>query len=257
MLLYSSHFAWQNFALDDVLSFDLGNSQIIGGLQVKPELGTGSKVAGKPQSGIGRYAAFLADDVVNARGWHFKRDSQGVAAQVERVKIFLAQHFAGMDGRQWVAGNHIGKVELVKVLGQYGHGLALVVIHYLNIESVIAFKPEANTPLVINPDAPTSKPVTGQFFQPVAGWVAQVIRADGCIQQHQFTQCQRLKIAWPFTRFMPGEDRGGVLAFKRLNHWYDFITQSVKRQTLKTMTMLIKRGRVGKSLKHPCPFASP
>ena len=44
---------------------------------------------------------------------------------------------------------------------------------------------EANAPLVVDPDAVLSDPVTSQAFQPVSGWAAEVLQRVRRVQEKQ------------------------------------------------------------------------
>jgi hypothetical protein len=107
-----------------------------------------------------------------------------------------------------------------------------MVIHYFNIVRVTVFKPETQTPLVIDPNAPLSRPIASQFLQAVARWVTQVVNAYRSVQQHELTQCQRLETDRPFPDLPTRKDGGGMFALERLDHGIDYITQFVKRKAL-------------------------
>jgi hypothetical protein len=98
------------------------------------------------------------------------------------------------------------------------HGLALMVISYFNTVSVVVLKPETQTPLVIDPNAPLPSPVATQFFQTIAWWVTQVINAYCNIQQHELTQRQSLEVNRPLPYLPTSKDSGGVFASERLDH---------------------------------------
>jgi len=53
-----------------------------------------------------------------------------------------------------------------------------MVIGNFNIEGVIAFPSKADTPLVVDTDAPLTNPVTSKFFQPVGRRNPQIIQRD-------------------------------------------------------------------------------
>jgi hypothetical protein len=48
-----------------------------------------------------------------------------------------------------------------------------MVVHNLNISRVTPLKAEAQSPLLIDADAPKARSITAQFFQPVSGRRAQ------------------------------------------------------------------------------------
>ena len=230
----SSHLTRQDFPFNVANGFLFGHAQVISGLQVQPEFRASAKVTGKPQGSVGGDAALFTHDVIDTRGGNLKGDGQGVGSHAQWVQVFLTQDFTGMDRVQRVTCKHVAKVGVVKVLGvDGGHGLASVVIGDFNIVGVIVFKPETNTPLVIDPDAPLSRPIATQLFQAVAGRVTQVVNAYRSVQQHELTQCQSLEVNRPLPDLPTSEDSGGVLASERLDHCLNCITQRVKRKALR------------------------
>jgi len=93
-----------------------------------------------------------------------------------------------------------------------------MVIDYFNIMCVAVLKPETQTPLVIDPNAPLPSPITTQFLQAVARWTTQVVNAYRSIQQHELTQRQSLEVNMPLPDLSTDKDSGGVFASERLNH---------------------------------------
>ena len=232
-MLVLSHLAGQYVPFNISAGFLFGHTQVISGLQVKPELRTSAEITGKPQGGIRRDAALFPHDVIDAWGWNLKRHCQGIGRHAQRDQVFLTQYFTGMDRAQRVARDNAAKVGMVKVLGVYSrHGLASMVIHYFNIVCVAVFKPETQTPLVVDPNAPLPCPIASQLLQAVARWVTQVIDVDGSVQHHELTQCQTLEVNRPFPYLPTRKDGGGMFASERLNHWFNYITQCVKQKAL-------------------------
>lgn len=50
-----------------------------------------------------------------------------------------------------------------------------MVIHDLNVVRVAVSPPETDPPLVVDPNAVLTFPVSCQFFQPIPGWDSQVL----------------------------------------------------------------------------------
>jgi hypothetical protein len=57
-----------------------------------------------------------------------------------------------------------------------------LVIHDLDIVGVAAPPPEADSPLVVDPDAVLARTITSQVFQAVPWWKAQILQALRRIQ---------------------------------------------------------------------------
>ena len=81
---------------DFLAGFGLRDAQVIGGLQVHPELCGGAEVARQPQRCVRRHAAALAHDIVDPRGVDRKRAGQCVGAERQGLQKILAQDFAGV-----------------------------------------------------------------------------------------------------------------------------------------------------------------
>jgi hypothetical protein len=59
-----------------------------------------------------------------------------------------------------------------------------VIIHNFNVEDIPIFEPEADTPLLIDPDAPVFPAVSRKSFQSIARWGSQEIDRRGAVQQN-------------------------------------------------------------------------
>jgi hypothetical protein len=64
-----------------------------------------------------------------------------------------------------------------------------VVIDYFNVERVALLEAEADSPLIVDPDAPLTFSVMLQSFQPVRGREAQIIQ-----------RCRRIELRQPHRR---------------------------------------------------------
>jgi hypothetical protein len=62
-----------------------------------------------------------------------------------------------------------------------------VVIHNFHLKSVGAFPDEADSPLIVNPDAPLSCSVAAEPFQAVSRRSLQVLQTFGGIEHFQFS----------------------------------------------------------------------
>ena len=74
------------------------SGQVVGSLEIEPELGSGAKVAGEAQGGVGGNGARLAlsDDGTDARRRHAQCQCQRIGAQLKGFHQLLAEHFPWM-----------------------------------------------------------------------------------------------------------------------------------------------------------------
>lgn len=77
---------------------DLRAREVVGGLQVQPELRRGPEIAGETECGVGGHCPGLAfaDDGADSGRRHPQRHGQPVGAEPERLHELLAQHLAWM-----------------------------------------------------------------------------------------------------------------------------------------------------------------
>ncbi|GBH06713.1 Transcriptional regulator of heat shock response [Pseudomonas syringae pv. actinidiae] len=73
-------------------------AQIVGKLQVKPELRTRLQAYSQTQRYISAHTSALEHDVVHRRRRNLKGSGQRCGGQPHRLKIFLFQNLAWMDG---------------------------------------------------------------------------------------------------------------------------------------------------------------
>lgn len=66
-------------------------------------------------------------------------------------------------------------------------GFLSVIINNLDIKSVTILPLEANSPLIVDPNAVLSRPVSAQSFQSVGRWYQQVLKCFGAMEIKEFT----------------------------------------------------------------------
>jgi len=67
-----------------------------------------------------------------------------------------------------------------------------VVIDNFNVKHVTIFPTDADTPLVIDPDAVLSFAIPSQNFKPIARWHFQVLKAFYLVQIQKLSACNPL-----------------------------------------------------------------
>ena len=87
---------------------DLGDREIVLGLQVDPHLSGSAKISGEPQGRVPGDPALAFDDSANPIGRHAQSHCEGIRRQAGLVQQVL-QHFAGMDRREplFSCGDHL------------------------------------------------------------------------------------------------------------------------------------------------------
>jgi hypothetical protein len=70
-----------------------------------------------------------------------------------------------------------------------------VIVYDLDIVSIALGPSEADTPLIINPNAHLSCPVSFQSFEPITGWIAQVLNRGRGIELTEFAKRPILNVA--------------------------------------------------------------
>jgi hypothetical protein len=88
---------WLDFPGDAPGQFEPGDSQVIILLQIKPILCIASKEAREPKCDVSRYAGLHSYDGLDMVRGDAKGGGERVGTYAESVKIFFAQHSAGVD----------------------------------------------------------------------------------------------------------------------------------------------------------------
>jgi hypothetical protein len=70
-----------------------------------------------------------------------------------------------------------------------------VIVHDLDIVRVALGPSEADAPLIINPNAHLSCPVSFQSFETITGWIAQVLNRGRGIELAEFAKRPILNVA--------------------------------------------------------------
>src|SRR6266851_7730209 len=93
-----------------------------------------------------------------------------------------------------------------------------VIVNNLNVEGIVIGPAEADTPLLVDPEAHLSGTVTFQHFEPVARRVPQIVHGPGSIELAQLPQGPILNLPRKFPTAPPVPNALGFLAFERPDH---------------------------------------
>jgi hypothetical protein len=119
-----------------------------------------------------------------------------------------------------------------------------VIVHDLDILSVALGPSEADTPLIVDSNAHLSCPVSFEGFEPIAGWIAQVLNRRRGIELTELAKRPLLDVAWKLTAGLPLPDSFGLLALERSDH-----RQAPKRDT-RYVSGLTLSGKFAGELAH-------
>jgi len=200
-----------DFLLDFARLFVAGEAQVIIGLEAGPHLRRRPEVASQPESGVGRDAALLQNDFVDASRRHPQCLRQGILGQAKRFHELLAENFAGVNRRQ-----------LFRL-----HRVFLVIVHNFYAEGIRAFPPEANPPLIVDSDAVLPGPIAFQGFQPISWRGAKVFQAPRLVKEQKLSACHPLDLLRQPAGMLVLEEPFCLRAGKTAYHRPHTITPSV------------------------------
>jgi hypothetical protein len=69
-----------------------------------------------------------------------------------------------------------------------------VIVHYLNLVRISISKLEADTELIVDPDAVLVRPIANQRLQPIARRHSQGLKTPRCIKHEQLSPCHALDL---------------------------------------------------------------
>ena len=189
--------------MEPVFQVAIKHFQVIAGLEIHPVL---RRLAENPADEAGNFScnrAFPVDDVRYTHTGYANPASQFGLGHARFIKHF-GQIFAGMNSGQTIFGNHCL--------------LLSVVIHNFDIIGVAVFKPETDTPLFIDTDAPLPNPVTVQLFELIGRRHSQIENVNRSIKLIQAHRCTFQDFLLPPTRFSGFEKGFRFRVGKCFNH---------------------------------------
>src|SRR4030095_5914434 len=108
----------------------------------------------------------------------------------------------------------------------------LMVVHYFYLLRVACPPKKADSPLVINPDAMLTLPISLQCFKSVRGWQTKIFQYGGSIYRVELHERALLNKGRALPRAPPMENSLGFPAAERLNHWSIVNNAFTRRQGL-------------------------
>src|ERR1700730_9858685 len=133
-----------------------------------------TKELAQSQIGIARNIASCIDDRMDAIARNANRMSELVLAHADLVEKLFFQNLARM---------RIAKLRHDCILR---FTRASVIVHDFNIPRIVIGPPEANPPLVNDPDAHLANTIALKGLQSISGWISQILQCRRGIQLAQF-----------------------------------------------------------------------
>jgi hypothetical protein len=155
-------------AIPDAVVFHI---QVVLCLKVQPKPLGGPEVASQSQRRICRDCPRAVHDLVDPARRNIDVLGQAILADPQGRQELLEQDLPGMDGRE-----------------SLGHHLLLVVVHDLNVVRIAAVPPEADPPLIVDPDAVLTCAITAQPFQAVPRRHAKIVQPRRSIKHPELPQ---------------------------------------------------------------------
>jgi len=147
---------------------------VVVGLEVQPEVVAGTEVAGEAEGGVSSDPARAVDDFVDPPRRDTDGDGHTVLRDAQRDDVLLLEDLTGMDGGVQGAGHGVVPSVVVDDLYVLGAGRRPV---------------EADAPLVVDPDAVSTSPVTAKLLQPVTRRDPKIIERPGSVEDEQLPMC--------------------------------------------------------------------
>jgi hypothetical protein len=148
--------------------------EVVPPLEVHPEPLGRAEVPSHPERRVGRDATLAVHDLVDASRWHADGDCQSMLGDAEWLEEFVHEDFAWMDRR----------ADRESVHEQF----LSVVIDNLDVFRSCGGPPEADSPLLVDPDAVFADAITLQLLKPIARRDTQVTEHVGGIEDEQLPE---------------------------------------------------------------------
>ena len=205
------------FALDAGLVAGC-NPKIVAGLQVEPKLSFDTEYAFKAQRRVRAHRPVARANLINPSLRHAHGFRYPVARDAVGLNEILGEHRAWMHGLELASGRNVGEIQLANIFTIDRHHHSLVVVNNLYVPRMPILPAKANSPLLIDADTPLPFALTFERLQAVAGWVAQRLNRDGCVDQHKLAPRDILHCRRQAANFDPLKNRGGGFVGEAFNH---------------------------------------
>jgi len=96
-----------DLAFDSLLEFQLGDSDIVGRLEINPEFGADAEKPGEPKSGIRADAAFSINNLGDTICRNAQRKGQLMRIHIQWLKELFEQDLSGVNRGQRFGIRHI------------------------------------------------------------------------------------------------------------------------------------------------------
>jgi hypothetical protein len=93
-----------------------------------------------------------------------------------------------------------------------------VVVHDLNVVGIASHPSEADTPPVVDPDAPLTGPIATESLETVSRWNSKVIQSDRRVELSQLAQRNSLHVCAKPANRSPIKELLGILVTEAPDH---------------------------------------
>lgn len=167
--------------------------EVVSRLEIEPEHLGGPEEPRQTEGGVGRDRSFPMNDLVDSPWSDAHVLGQSILTQAHRDHELLEENFAGMNGSKLAI-----------------HAVSSVVIDNLDLVRAGLAPGEADTPPVIDSDAPLPFPITREFLEPICRWDPEIFECCGCIEHPELSESNTLDIRRKLAR---GLQREQLLSF--------------------------------------------
>src|SRR5918996_4697594 len=132
--------------------------KVVLGLKIQPEPLGGSEVSSQPERSVGRDRASAMDDLVDPARRNQDVLGEAILTDTHRDQELLQEDLPRMDRCK-----------------SLGHHRPLVIVDDLDVVGIATMPSKADSPLIVDPDAVLSEPITSQPLKPVARRHAKIV----------------------------------------------------------------------------------
>lgn len=174
------------------------------GLKVHPELWRLAKIFTEPKCNITGYRPRTVNNITDSHG-RYSNVMCKTGLRNTHLPYNLSKYYTWMH-RLKVSSHDIPPF--------------LVIVCNLNIMRTICIKPEADTPLVIDSDAPLTGPLTRKRLKTIRRRQPQIFDCYGSIKLSKFNNSPFLNVLWQLARLYPLKQPLSFFTGKRPYHKY-------------------------------------
>jgi hypothetical protein len=158
-----------------------GYGEIVGSLQIQPELRGGIEISGKTQRGVGCDSSTPVDNLGYSRGWHTQFEGKFVDAHLEWLQVVLSNCLSRMRKRDFIV--------LAAIHYDFSSLWRSVVVGNLDIESVPFLPSKTDPVLIVDTNTILARSISLQRLQPICWRRCKVPQLIRTVDLNQLSEC--------------------------------------------------------------------